>query len=192
MKEIEAVSEEDLIAGCLKGSETFCRMLFEKYYGRMLNVCKRYSKDIDEAKDMLQEGFIRVFKNLKQYDRQGSFEGWMRKVMVTTSINYFRKFHLNEKIDYVDSDKLKYMESVETSSLYNANGSAGSDAEALLRMIKGLPPVYQLVFNLHAIEGYSHSEIAVTLEITESTSRSNLAKARQKLQQMLQPSSIKI
>ena len=160
IQEKKAVLEEDLIKGCLEGNEVFCRMLFEKYYGRMLNVCRRYSKDVEEAQDMLQEGFIRVFKNLKQYDRQGSFEGWIRKVMVTTSINYFRKFHLNETVEYVDRDKLTFLESVEMSSVYNSYGETESDAEALLLMVKQLPPVYKMVFNLYAIEGYTHNEIA--------------------------------
>ncbi len=179
------VSEEDLIRRCLEGDETFCRMLFEKYYGRMLNVCKRYSKDKEEAYDMLQEGFIKVFKNLEQYNGQGSFEGWMRKVMVTTSINYFRKFHLHETVEYVDRDELAFLESAKTSSIYNTSGETGSDAESLLRMIVELPAVYRMVFNLFAIEGYSHAEIATTLDIAESTSRANLSKARQKLQHML-------
>src|SRR5947208_3349239 len=98
VKETKNISEGELIRRCSEGDEVCCRLLFEKYYGSMLNVCRRYSKDMEEAQDMIQEGFIRVFKNLKQYDRQGSFEGWIRRVMVTSSINYFRKFHLNDRV----------------------------------------------------------------------------------------------
>jgi len=182
VNETNAVSEATLISECARGSEKYCRLLFEKYYGRMLNVCRRYARDRDEAWDMLQEGFIRVFKNLRQFDGRGSFEGWIRRIMVTSSINYLKKFHQNGSVDYVDREVLASMESAETSSVYNVHSSSEANAEALLKLVQQLPTVYRMVFNLYAIEGYSHAEIATMLSINESTSRSNLAKARQKLQ----------
>jgi len=187
LKGTNNITEEELIRKCTEGDEACCRMLFEKYYGTMLNVCRRYAKDMEEAEDMLQEGFIRLFKNLKQFDGLGSFEGWVRRVMVTTSINYFRKFHLNDKVQYLENEKLAVLEAVHTASSDNYTGGS-SDSEMLLTMIRQLPPAYKVVFNLHAIEGYSHAEIAGMLNITESTSRSNLAKARQNLQFKLQTS----
>src|SRR2546423_68839 len=93
-------------------SSDFCseKIKGRKYFGKMLNVCRRYSRDRDEASDMLQEGFIRVFKNIKQYSFQGSFEGWIRRVIVTSALNYYKKFHLNGHVDYVDQAALTLLE----------------------------------------------------------------------------------
>ena len=153
----------------------------------MLNVCRRYAGDSDEARDMLQEGFIRVFKNISQYKSEGSFEGWLRRVMVTTCINYFHKHHRPNEVMYGDDDAL----------LFSGNGSqqyaetkipfAEKQSEAvLLALVQKLPPAFRVVFNLHVIEGYSHSEIAAKLNISESTSRTNLLRARKKLMNMIQ------
>ncbi len=152
----------------------------------MFNVCLRYARDREEAQDMIQEGYVRVFKNLHQYDFQGSFEGWVRKVMVTTAINYFRKNNLRSITDYVDNNILltigsNYYAMEESDSLSQLK------ANDLLAIIQKLPPVYKMVFNLNAIEGYTHKEISEMMGINESTSRSNLAKARAKLQEMILP-----
>lgn len=181
------VSEEQLAKGCSEGVEEYCKILFERFYGKMLNVCKRYAKNYDEAQDMLQEGFIRVFKNISQYQYKGSLEGWIRRVIVTTSINYCKKYRMNESIDYMEHDTLAASFSDEAAtSVFTLNHAAEKiDAQRLLDMIQSLPPAYNMVFNLYAIEGYSHQEIAQMLDITEGTSRSNLAKARYKLQKML-------
>jgi RNA polymerase sigma-70 factor (ECF subfamily) len=167
------ITDEVLIQKCLDGNEHYCRMLFERFYGKMLNVCKRYAKNQDEAKDMVQEGFIRMFKHLKSFNFSGSLEGWIRRVMVTTAINYIKKYH-REMVEFKESNL--------NGTVVNAVAEDKLDAESLLALIQRLSPVYKAVFNLHAIEGYSHQEIAVMLDISESTSRSNLAKARQKLQ----------
>ena len=185
--ELQNISEEELIRGCSDGKELHCRILFEKYYGKMLNVCRRYASDRDESRDMVQEGFIRVFKNIGQYKGEGSFEGWMRRVMVTTCINYFHKHHRHNEVDYGDDTEL----------LFSGNGSehyaetkipyAEKQSEAvLLALVQKLPQAFRVVFNLHVIEGYSHSEIAVKLNISESTSRTNLLRARKKLMNIIQ------
>lgn len=185
LKTKKDIPDEELAMGCSRGKEEYCKMLFEKYYGRMLNVCRRYAKDQDEAKDMLQEGFIRVFKNISQYQHRGSLEGWIRRTVVTTAINYYKKYSMNGSVSYMEEDILT-VASENGSSLFAANNVAETmDAKQLLAMTHTLSPVYRTVFNLSAIEGYSHQEIGEMLDITESTSRSNLAKARQKLQQML-------
>ena len=180
------ISDKLLIEGCLEGREESFKLLYDNYYGKMFNVCLRYSRDREEAKDMLQEGYIRVFKNLKQYNFQGAMEGWIRRVIVTTAINYYKKNNLRSITDYVATDTLAYME--------NKNAFVDNDspihqiaAKDLLAIIQKLPPIYKMVFNLNAIEGYSHKEIGEMMGITESTSRSNLSKARAKLQEMVTP-----
>jgi RNA polymerase sigma factor (sigma-70 family) len=161
-------------------------MLYDTYYGKMFKVCLRYARDREEAQDIIQEGYIRVFKNMHQYDFQGSFEGWIRKVMVTSAINYFRKNNLRNITDYVDSDILLNIGNSQD-FLDDHDSISRLKANDLLAIIQKLPPVYKIVFNLNAIEGYSHKEISEMIGINESTSRSNLAKARAKLQEMIIP-----
>jgi len=189
MRDIQskAVTEQELVRGCAEKSARHYRLLFERYYGKMFNVCRRYAKNHEEARDMVQEGFIRIYRNILQYRGEGSFEGWMRRVMVTTCINYYRKHHSKEMVEYADNMHLASVaDEAENNSGFELNGTkAYYDAERLLKLIQNLPAGYRMVFNLHALEGYSHFEIAQKLHITESTSRSNLAKARQKLKQML-------
>jgi RNA polymerase sigma-70 factor (ECF subfamily) len=176
--------EQDLVRGCAEKSARHYHMLFEKYYGTMFNVCRRYAKNHEEARDMVQEGFIRVFRNILQFKGEGSFEGWMRRVMVTTCINYYHKYHRNGTVEYVDNTRLTNV--AEEAEGFEINEvKKNYDAEHLLKIIQHLPTGYRMVFNLYAIEGYSHQEISEKLHITESTSRSNLAKARQKLKQMI-------
>ena len=180
----KAVSEEELVRGCSEKSALHYRLLFERYYGKLLNVCRRYAKNHEEAQDMVQEGFIRIYSTIHQYKSEGSFEGWMRRVMVTTCINYYHKYHHKETVEYVDHMRLT--SSDESDFGFGADElKSNYDAERLLKLVQNLPPGYRMVFNLHALEGYSHIEIAQKLNITESTSRSNLAKARQKLKQMI-------
>ncbi len=186
LKTSKAISDEELAKGCSQGLEKFCKILFEQFYGKMLNVCKRYARDRDEAKDILQEGFIRVFKNISQYQHKGSLEGWIRRVMVTTAINYNKKYRMNNLMDHLENDSLPEFDDASAAPVFTINPAVEKmDSEKLLAMIQSLPSVYKMVFNMHAIEGYSHREIAETLSITESTSRSNLTKARQKLQQII-------
>ncbi len=186
------IPDQELAKGCSQGKEDYCKVLFQRFYGKMLNVCKRYATDRDEAKDILQEGFIRVFKCISQYEHKGSLEGWIRRVMVTTAINHCKKYKINGSVNHLEYDALLnggHDETIQES--FSLNYAAEKmDAEKLLNMIQGLPSVYKLVFNLNAIEGYSHHEISEMLGITESTSRSNLAKARHKLQQMIKKTTI--
>ena len=187
-KRLTDISDAELATGCAEGAEEYCKILFERFYGKMLNVCKRYAKDNDEAKDMLQEGFIRVFKSISQYEHRGSLEGWIRRVMVTSAINHSKKYRMNGSINYLEHDLLinSSDSDLREGSFSLSYAAEKMDAEKLLGMIQSLPPVYGAVFNLHAIEGYSHQEISQMLNITESTSRSNLTKARQKLQKAVE------
>lgn len=142
----------------------------------MLNVCKQYSNSQEEAKDLLQEGFIKVFKNIAQYDGVGSFEGWIRRIMVNNAITQFNK-NAKSITQYIDKEDFADDSYADIDVEYKPE----IEHHQLLALIHELPPVYKIVFNLNIIEGHSHKIIAEMLNISEATSRSNLSKARAKL-----------
>lgn len=168
--------EQNLISACLNKERWAQKLLYEEHYPKMMGVCLRYAGSQDEALDILHEGFIKVFKNLKRYEPGTSLNAWIRRIMVNTAIDYYRK-----------------MVRRRTEDIETAYGACSMDADALsqiseqeiLSVIQELSPAYRAVFNMYIIEGYSHREIADSLGITESTSRSNLVKARLKLQAAL-------
>jgi RNA polymerase sigma-70 factor (ECF subfamily) len=139
----------------------------------------RYSSDNDEAKDVLQEGFIKVFENLYTYKFEGSFEGWIRRIVVNTALEKYKSRHILHKVE--DIDKL-----TDTEIEPDVGDYSELDAELLLGIIRELPPKYRMVFNLFAIEGYSHKEISKMVKISEGTSKSNLARARLILQKKVE------
>ncbi len=142
----------------------------------MYGLCLRYACDETEARDILQDGFVKVFQNLKQFRFQGSFEGWVRRIMVNTALERFRKEdHLTASIEEVDFQDPPGYEDV----------FSELSAQDLLQMIRDLSPQYRVVFNLYAIEGYSHKEISQMLNISEGTSKSNLSRARSILQERI-------
>jgi RNA polymerase sigma factor (sigma-70 family) len=159
-----------LVKDCLKGKPSAQRELYQHFAQPMLGVCYRYTKSMDDAEDVLQEGFIKVFKNLSQYKGDGELGAWIRRIMVNTAINY-----LKSQSRY-QSD-LSFLES-------GLHPVSDSDPELLLQakeladLIRQLPAGYQTIFNLHAVEGYSHVEIGKMLGINEGTSRSQYARAR--------------
>ncbi|MBK9109426.1 MAG: sigma-70 family RNA polymerase sigma factor [Saprospiraceae bacterium] len=167
---------EKIIQGCLRGDRISQKQLFDRYSGKMLAVCLRYSRHRMEAEDLLQDGFIKVFTNLEQYKSEGPFEQWVRKIMINNAIkNCHRKSFQNE---FNAGDDLP--DSVEEPEVIDKMAET-----ELLNIISELPEGYRMVFNLYAIEGYSHREIAESLQIEESTSRSQLVKARKALQEKL-------
>jgi RNA polymerase sigma-70 factor (ECF subfamily) len=175
---------QKIIEGCVKNKRKYQKKLFDLYYGKMLGVCLRYAKNPDEAKDMVQNGFIKVFDKLEVYNFTGSLEGWIRRIMVNTAIDQIRKnkrdpFQLNEKI------QIKNLEDDIPFEAQEADAEIKIKAELAIKAISELPPGYRTVFNLFVIEGYTHKEIADYLHISEGTSKSNLAKAKQKLRQKL-------
>ncbi len=172
------ISELEIIRECIKGDSSAQELLYNKFASKMLGVCIRYFKSIEEAEDALQEGFIKVFANLKYYRSEGSFEGWIRKIMVNTALNIYRK---NQK-HYFHSDIDEIQEQYFGGNLISQKYSA----EQLLKVIQDLPTGYKLVFNLFEIEGYSHKEIAEMLDISVSTSKSQLLKAKNRLKNTLQ------
>jgi RNA polymerase sigma factor (sigma-70 family) len=164
---------EDCIRKCSSGDRKAQTALYNHFAPKMFGVCLRYSRDIIEAEDNLQEGFVRVFTKIGQYAYRGSFEGWIRRIMVTTSLEKFRKN--------------SHLYPVEDMVIYEGNSFAedtisGISAEDLLKIVQKLPPRYKMVFNLYAIEGYSHQEIGKLMNISEGTSKSNLSRARVILQ----------
>jgi len=164
---------EETIQKCASGDRKAQTTLYNHFAPKMYGVCLRYSKDTTEAEDNLQDGFIRVFTKINQFGFKGSFEGWMRRIMVNTSLEKFRKSnHLYPVEDMMVFESIQYSE--ETLS--------GISADDLMKIIQQLPPRYRMVFNLYAIEGYSHQEIAKLMKITEGTSKSNLSRARVILQ----------
>lgn len=163
--------EKSLIKKAITNNREAQQLLFEEYSPKMLGVCRQYVKDLHHAEDLLLQGFLKVFTNLHRFKYEGSFEGWIRRIMVNTCITYLRKKNL---IDLSDEDYV-FNDSA-TESLENTS------VEDIQKLIDQLPEGYKIVFNLYAIEGYKHSEIAEKLEISESTSKTQLFKARKLLQ----------
>lgn len=164
---------EEIIYKCMEGNGKAQTELYRLFSPKMYGVCLRYAKDNANAEDILQEGFVRVFTKINQFGFKGSFEGWMRRIMVNTALEKFRK---NDRL-YPVEDMSAY-ESIE----YTEETLSSISADELMKIIQSLPPRYRMVFNLYAIEGYTHIEIGEMMNITEGTSKSNLSRARMILQ----------
>ncbi|HZL10896.1 MAG TPA: sigma-70 family RNA polymerase sigma factor [Prolixibacteraceae bacterium] len=158
-----------IISECIAGNQKAQAKLYHQFAPKMFGVCLRYAKDATEAEDNLQEGFIKVFTGLKSFRNDGSFEGWIRRIMINVSLEKIRKQHLLYPVEDV---------AVYDSVSFSDDVIAKISADELLKLIQQLPPRYQLVFNLYVIEGMSHKEIAKEMSITQGTSKSNLARAR--------------
>jgi len=173
------VSEQQLlIAGC-KRKDTWARKkLYELYAPTMLGICVRYIGEKETARDILQEGFIKVFTKIDSYSGAGSFEGWMKKIFITSSLEYLRDAKYKSNINLDD-----YNEAVDS---FDINVLEKLSADEILQCINELPIGFKTVFNLYAIEGYSHTEIAQMLNIKEASSRSQFSRARQLLQVKIQ------
>lgn len=170
---LRELTEREIVKGCLDGDRRCQETLYDRYARRMFAVCQRYARHDMEAEDLMQEGFIRVFEKIGDFRMEGSFEGWIRRIMVHTAINQYRRKSFQQ--ERFGLERLPE-EPVEA----DAVGRLGE--QELLSMIGSLPEGYRLVFNMYAIEGFDHAEIADLLGCGESTSRSQLAKARRLLQ----------
>lgn len=165
----------NIIKACQRGDRASQKQLYSLFASRLYGVCLRYSYNEEDAKDLLQEGFIKIFKNLKQYKHSGSFEGWMRKIVVNTALERFRKSTRSlaiENEDYMDTLQMDYEHVLEELGYKD-----------LMRMVQELSEQYRIVFNLYVIEGYTHKEISQKLNINEGTSKSNLSRARELLKE---------
>lgn len=168
---------KSIISDCIAGSRKAQAMLYHQFAPKMFGVCLRYAKDATEAEDNLQEGFIKVFTNLKNFRHDGSLEGWIRRIMINVSLEKIRKQHLLYPVeDVAVYDTVNFSDDV----------IAKMSADDLMKLIQQLPPRYRLVFNLYVLEGMSHQEIAKEMDITQGTSKSNLARAREILKKKVQ------
>lgn len=167
-----------LIKECVKGNAKAQRFLFDKFAPKMLTVCVRYAKNKSDAEDVLQDAFIKVFNKISEFKNEGSLEGWIRRIMVNTSLDQIRK---NSKFSN-DTD----LEAVSYKLENNDFTFEKLVSEDLLKLINSMPNGYRIVFNMFAIEGYSHQEIASTLGVTENTSKSQYLRARSFLKKELE------
>jgi len=168
---------EQIIAKCQKNDRKAQKRLYEIYSPLLLGICMRYAKDKQEAEDVLQDGFIKIFSNIDKFDGKGSFESWVRRVMINTAITNYRanlKRYYQDEIS--DVNEYKFVGEVDESEF---------TIEELLGAIRKLPKGYAMVFNLYAIEGYKHKEIAEMLEIDISTSKTQFLRARNALKKIL-------
>jgi RNA polymerase sigma factor (sigma-70 family) len=165
---------DDILKGCLKNNKADQEKLYSLMAKKMYGLCLRYASSSDEAQDMMQEGFITVFNKLSTYKGQGSLEGWIRKIMVHAAIDKYRGRIYQVSIDDIQVNGQQFSDS--------NSGPEQLSAKEILGLIQQLPAQYRLVFNMYVLEGYSHKEIAEKLSISESTSRSNLTRARALLQ----------
>ena len=172
------MEDKALVENCIKGDPKAQRMLFDKFASKMLGVCMRYTKNTEQAEDVLQDGFVKVFTKLDHFKGGGSLEGWIRRIMVNTALDEIRrnvKFQKNVAVDDVDYK-------LDT----NAYIIEGLQSEDLLKLINDMPDGYKVVFNMFAIEGYSHKEIANQLGVSENTSKSQYSRARAYLKTKLE------
>jgi RNA polymerase sigma factor (sigma-70 family) len=171
------MTEEALLHGCLKNDASAQRELYNRYSSKMLAVCYRYAHNREDAEDMLQEGFIKVFLQMHTFESRGAFEGWIRRIMVHTCINILKKNKkFNESVDIIHATGLQVREE---------SIPAIVQAKQVVECIRLLPIGYRTVLNLYAIEGYSHREISKMLDIEESTSRSQYTRAKSMLEDIL-------
>lgn len=168
-----------LIKGCMTGERSCQQELYNMYSPKMLALCLRYAENHEEAEEILQDGFLQVFRCINQYKRLGAFEAWLRKIMINCALMRYRSKNETSRIISLTND-------------YDHMATTGDfldhiSEKELIRLIQGLPPAYRMVFNLHVFEGLKHREIALLLNITEGTSKSNLSDARAILKKALAP-----
>ncbi|MGZ4033691.1 MAG: RNA polymerase sigma factor [Bacteroidia bacterium] len=171
------MTDEQIVKGCIEKNAIAQKHLYEKYVRKMMGVCLRYCDSSEEAEDVVQNGFISVFENIESYKGTGSLEGWIRKILVNTALTNIRK---NKKFKQnIELDSVEFM--LPSSGHINDNFAA----QDLLKIIQTLPVGFKTVFNLYAIEGYSHKEIGEMLNISEGTSKSQYSRAKAHLQKII-------
>jgi len=181
---LEKLTDElnDILEGCVLGKRKSQEKLYNMFSSKMFGVCLRYCRDYNDAKDVLQEGFVKVFENIKKFEHRGSFEGWVRRIIVNTALEKFRKSNpviLVEKLPDVTEDEE-----------YEPHDDINVDV--ILSLVQELPAQYRLVFNLYVFEEMTHREISNLLSITEGTSKSDLSRARSILRQKLKDTAYKV
>ncbi len=171
------LSEQQIIEGCLKNNRKTQKLLYEMYASKFLGMCMRYAKDKQEAEDILQDGFLKIFGRISQFSGIGSFEGWMKRIIINTAITNYRqnlKHYYKQSIDDVNETDFEITSVEQEYSL-----------EELLKVVQDLPPGYRMVFNMFAIEGFQHKEIAQMMGVDVTTSKSQYSRARKLLRSKL-------
>lgn len=176
------MTEQQLVEGCVAEDPVAQRTLFERYSSKMYGVCVRYARDRDAAQDILQDGFVKVFEKIGSFKQEGSFEGWMRRIFVNTALDAVRK-NKNMK-NSMDIDEVDFM----LPQRELVTGKIAADE--LLQLLHEVPIGYRTVFNLFAIEGYSHKEIAEALDISVNTSKSQYSRAKEYIKKLLEENGI--
>lgn len=175
------IREEELIKSCIRGDSKSQRLLYDNYVKQMYGICLRYAKSADDAKDILQDGFVKVFTKLHQFGFNGSFEGWLKRIFINTALLHYR-----------DQKKHMYHEDVyEQSAIEHSDFTVEKiSVKELLLAMQELAAGYRTVLNLYVVEGYSHAEIAEMLGVSEGTSKSQLSRARVLLAEILKKRNI--
>ena len=193
MQSINNISKDQLkklIEGSVRNHRKSQETLYKILYGKMMGICRRYTKNEDQAKDILQNSFIKVFRSLEKFSFEGSFEGWVRRIVVNTAIDFTRK----SKNDYLLMNENQSLEDFEENLLENDHEDEYTiplNVKDVITGMEQLSPAYRTVFNLYVFESFSHQEIADALGISVGTSKSNLAKARANLKKILTKELIK-
>ena len=172
----QIISESDLLEGCRRGDRKMQHELYNRFAPKMYGVCLRYAANAEEAEDILQEGFIKIFNKISSYRGDGSFEGWIRRIFVNTAIEHFRKKTYLQPITETEEN------TVEGKYLSVLDSLAEKD---IIQLVQQLSPGYRTVFNMYVVEGYSHKQIAEMLGISEGTSKSQLSRAKMILQDLV-------
>lgn len=173
---------DDLIRRCAENDRSAQRQIYEHFFGKMLAVCRRYSANDDEAHEILNNGFLKVFQQIGQFQFKGSFEGWVRRIMINKALDYIRS-------NKTYKENMHFTEAIHHGAVDN-EAFSNLNMEALYAMIQDLPRMSKAVFNLYAIEGYTHREIGDQLGISEGTSKWHMATARKTLQQVIKKNRI--
>ena len=175
---VSSIELQQLIQECIEGDRQSQNRLYNCFAPKMFGVCLRYCRNREEAEEILQEGFMKVFEFIHQFKFQGSFEGWIRKIMVNCALQKYRSKPQLRVVSEIDNSTIEFSQGIE--DILSRLGT-----KELLEMVQQLPPGYRMVFNLYVFEGMKHREIAKCLGISEGTSKSNLSDARQLLQKAI-------
>ncbi len=179
--QVDLYSEEDILKGCRKNKRQYQEILYRKYAKKMYGICMSYACNRDLAQDMLQDSFIKVFKKIKHFKSEGSLEGWIRKIVTNTAIDHMRK-QTKEQAYYLDKEEIK-------EQVYEPDAIENLKTQDLLNLVAQLPDGARMIFNLYALEGFSHKEIATKMNISAGTSKSQFNRARKMLISLLNKNS---
>lgn len=180
-------TEQDILEGCRRNERLLQEHLYKKYYSLFLKLCARYAKDMQDAEQLMQDGFLKIFGHINDYSGKGSFEGWMRRIVVNTCLDYLKSKYLK------NSMQLHFPAEIGESSAFSVDNTALDKIamKDMLGIIQTLPPMSRTVFNLFVFDGYSHKEIGAMLDMSEGTSQWHVNNARKNLQQKIKASQVK-